>query len=136
MTPEARLTELLKRREKYFLLEAFQRKIYRTEFEDMQKEILSLKLILEIYEDVLDLLVVDFDYMASEGKIWCKRLEDANELREIKWLKKTYNPQDGKARYIGQVKKEITDLQLQELYKTQVLKREGLIDCPWPTKIE
>lgn len=136
MDPRERLDALLVRREKYFLLEGIQRKIYQYQFEQIQKEILQLKLQLEMYEDVLDLVVIEFDY-SEDCKEMLKILEAAQSAQEVWWVRKIYMPDLGnKAKYIGQVKKEISDPWLKEIFYQHRLKREGYIDCPWPTVLD
>jgi hypothetical protein len=131
-----RLKHLLERREKYFLLEGIQRRIYQTQFELIQKEIMQLKLHLEIYEDELDLVIIEFDY-SKDCKVLLKILEDAQTNREVWWVRRIYDPASGnKAKYIGQVKGEISDPWLKEVFLRHQLTREGLIDCPWPTSIK
>lgn len=128
-----KLEELLIRRKDYFLLEGVKRKIYQVQFEKIQKEILDLKLQLDIYDDELDLLSVKFNYIKIEFKEILKILQDTSDKREIKWLRKKYWPEDGQAEYVGQVLKEITNPWLKEKFEMHLLKREGYMDCPWPT---
>jgi hypothetical protein len=134
-----RLEELLKRRDKYFLLTDIERRIYANDFEKMQKEIMFLKMNLEVYHDELDLVSVWVDYLKkAESKIQYEILEKAAENREIKWLAKKYFYVEGKSEYIGLLLKnvkEIHDEWLRDIVETHLLKREGLIQCPWPTKI-
>jgi hypothetical protein len=64
-------------------------------------------------------------------------IQKAHDNKEIRWLKKIYNPQEGTAEYIGQIRADgvITDPWLQDKFLEHRMKREGFIDCPWPTKL-
>jgi hypothetical protein len=134
-----RLEELLKRRDNYFLLSEFQRRMYVYDFEKMQEEIMFLKINLEVYHDELDLVSVWVNYLKKvESKIQYEILEKAAENREIKWLSKKYFYVEGKSEYIGLLLKDAKDIQdewLRGIVETHLLKREGLMQCPWPTKI-
>jgi hypothetical protein len=131
-----RLKVLLARREKYFMLEGIQRKIYQAEFEKVQKEIINLKLYLNMYDDELDFLVIEFNYADAEAKAKYQIIEEAKANREIKPLRSMYNPNTAETKIVCQVIGALSDIWLRELYEMQYLKRQGLIDCPWPTKIQ
>jgi hypothetical protein len=133
-----KLEELLKRRENYFLLTDIERRIYANDFEKMQKHIMSLKMNLEIYHDELDLVSVWVNYLGTEAKGQYQILEQAKTNLEIKWLRRKYFFVEGKSEYIGLLLKDVKDIKddwLRGIVETHVLKREGLIQCPWPTKI-
>jgi hypothetical protein len=128
------LKVLLERRSKYFMLSGFERKLWQAEFEKIQRKIISLKLILELYHDELDMLEVIFNYSADPDK--SKICQDAEEKGEVKWLKRTYSPWDNyEAKYVAIVRKPLTDPWLAEIFNYQQAKRSGYIDCPWPTKL-
>ena len=134
-----KLEELLKRREKYFLLTDIERRMYAHDFEKMQQYIMFLKMNLEIYQDELDLVSVWVNYLKPESKSQYEILEKARENGEIKWLRKKYLYVEGKSEYIGLLLKDAKDIKddwLREIVETHLLKREGLIQCPWPTKID
>ena len=133
-----KLEALLKRREKYFLLTDIEKKIYANDFEKMQKEIMFLKLNLEIYHDELDLVSVWVEYTKRESKIQYDILEKSEENFEIKWVRKKYFYVEGKSEYIGILRKDINEIEdewLRDIVSKHLLKREGLMQCPWPTKI-
>ena len=112
------------------------RKVYQYQFEQIQKEIIRLKLQFDIYDDELDLLAVRFCY-AEDCKDKIERIEKAWQKREVRWLRKEYSPAKGyMARYIGQVLKEISDPWLMGLYQEHLINRQGLIECPWPMKLQ
>jgi hypothetical protein len=131
-----KLHYLLKRREKYFLMEGVQRSIYQVEFEKVQKEIIKLKLYLDIYEDDLDFFVIKFNYMQLGSDEKYKTIKETQSKNEIRVLRQMYTPEEEEAVFVCQVKSAITDIWLRELYDMQYLRRQGLIDCPWPTKLE
>jgi hypothetical protein len=128
-----KLEKLLERRKNYFLLTGIQRKIYGVEFEKMQKEIIRLKIHLEIYEDELDLIEVNFNYQEDKAKI--EICEKAQENKELRWLNKKYDPEKCLARYIAIVHKQLSDEWLKEEFEMQQMKRQGWMECPWPTRI-
>jgi hypothetical protein len=129
-----KLDKLIDRRKKYFLLSGVERKIYQEQFEKMQKEIMHIKLCLEIYQDELDIFEVEFDYFRDQHKM--KICLEAEKAGEIRWLTKKYNPETCKAKYVAQAKGEVTDEWLRELLERQNEIRAGYIECPWPNKIE
>jgi hypothetical protein len=131
-----KLNELLERRKKYFELSGFKRMLYQAEFEKIQKEIINLKLHFEIYHDELDLFSVFLKYDEFANKEKFIILTEAEEAGEVRWIRKKYNPNEFMAEYIGIVRKEIKDEWLKELYKIHILKRQGLIQCPWPIKLK
>lgn len=128
-----KLEKLLERRNNYFLLTGIERKIYEFEFEKMQREIIRLKLHLEIYQDELDLLEVKFNYQDEKAKI--DICEKAEENRELRWLNKKYEPEKCLAKYVAIVHKPLSDEWLKEEFEMQQMKRQGWMECPWPTKI-
>ena len=130
-----RLKELTARREKYFLLEGVERKVYQAQFKKLQKEIIDLKLYLRMYDDELDFLVIEFNYAQDDAKLKYQIIEQAKLNQEIKLLRSIFDPNTAQTKVVCQVQKALTDLWLRELYEMQYLKRQGLIDCPWPTKI-
>lgn len=128
------LETLLKRRDRYFELTEYEKNKNRSYFEKMQKRIMHLKLCFDIYHDELDTFEITFDYIQQQEK--AKVVEEAVERREIRLLKKSYNPEEHKAVYVALgIKDKLTDAWMQELYEMHQLRREGLIRCPWPTKI-
>lgn len=127
------LNVLLERRKNYFLLEGIQRKLYQVQFEKIQKEILYLKLRLGIYYDDLDIFSIRFNYISEDFNSKTAILDKAVENNEIRWLKRTYDPTTWIAEYVGIVRGQITDPWLQEKYLEHMAKRDGYMDCPWPT---
>ena len=110
----------------YFLLTGVQRKIYEVQFEKMQKEIIRLKLHLEIYQDELDLLEVIFDYAVYKEEI--EICEKAEENRELRWLNKRYDPEKCLATYVAIVHKQLSDNWLKEEFEMQQIKRQGWME--------
>jgi hypothetical protein len=130
----SKLNELLQRREKYFLLPDFQRTLFREQFEEMQKEILWLKVMLKVYHDELDILELRFNYKDEDYKL--KMYDEAIKSGEIKGLGKSFSPSEGYiAVYTCLVLKQPSDPWIAEEYMMQQLRREGWISCPWATRI-
>jgi hypothetical protein len=97
-----------------------------------------LKINLEVYHDELDLVSVWVDYIGTEAKGQYKILEQAASNLEIKWLRRKYFYIEGTSEYIGLLLKDAKNIQdewLRGIVEMHMLKREGLIQCPWPTKI-
>lgn len=133
-----KLEDLLDRRKNYFLLPLEVRIKFVVQFERIQRDIINIKLRLEIYQDELDLFSLKFNYVVPEAKRIFGIIEMAQERREIKWLRKIYNPASHMAEYIGKIYEQgiISDMWLQEKYLEHQAKRDGYIDCPWPTFLE
>ena len=133
-----KLADLLERRKNYFLLPHEVRNKFAVQFERIQRDIISIKLRLEIYHDELDLFSVKFNYVVPEAKQKFLVIENAEQNREIKWLKKIYDPASHMAEYIGKVfdKGIISDKWLQDKFLEHSAKRDGYIVCPWPQILE
>lgn len=127
------LKVLLARREKYFLLNGYEKNIFQKQFEELQSEIMFLKVNYNIWQDELDMLEVRFNYVKELDKL--NICEEAHKNKELRWLSKSFNPETWVARYVAIVYMQLTDPWLAELYEIHELWREGFIQCPWPTNI-
>lgn len=134
-----KLQELLARRDDYFQITELERIIYRKQFEAMQAEIIRLKIYLDLYHDELDIVSVKVDYsLPVDSKEKYKILDQAKDDREIKWLSKRFNFQNLMSEHLGLILKDVSQIKndwLREICMMHQLKREGLIKCPWPTKL-
>lgn len=134
-----KLQKLLERRDNYFQLTALEKKTYRQQFEEMQDEIIKLKIFLDIYHDELDVVSIYVDYSCPvDSKEQYAILNKAQEDREIWWLLKKFDYQSKISEYVGLLRKDVSEIKnewLRDICIMHQVKREGFIQCPWPTKL-
>lgn len=130
----SKLNQLLARRRKYFMLQYFHRMAFVEKFLEIQREIIDLKIKLEIFQDPFDFVTLKYDHNTNL-KAW-QDIKQAEKMKQIRILENGFE-KDTKLAYCTILK--IGDVQFDWIRKECELKefeKHALIESPWVTKFE